>query len=228
MPNQEPDSPTTGSSRPTSRTMLETVGSILERLPPLSRITGQPRTDGPPPSGIGLQPSGRGVAATPHKNPLAVFQLGPTAEAARLGLLLGQALVWGERSIFQKDGQFERTEISDVKVRDGHSIPQATLNMLEKICAPCGPTYAAQRLGELRLLTASRERNEKDTELMALAYTDRLADYPADVVLGACNSWANAERFWPTWADLKDACDRRMRGRKQLRDALRRAKAIPG
>lgn len=137
--------------------------------------------------------------------------------------MLGQSLVWGERTIY-RDGQFERTEITDVAVRDGHNIPTATMNMIEKVCAPCGPAYAAHQLSQLRVLTASRERNEKDTEIMALAYVDRLAEYPEDVVRAACNAWANAERFWPTWAELKDACDRRMEGRAKIRDALRRHK----
>jgi hypothetical protein len=68
-----------------------------------------------------------------------------------------------------------------------------------------------------------RARDGVDVELMAGAYTERLARYPADVVTAACDAWADREQFWPAWAELKAECDKRMRGRLQIRAALARA-----
>jgi hypothetical protein len=106
--------------------------------------------------------------------------------------------------------------------------PQAVercLGRLERLCAPCGGPFAARKLAELRALTAHRARDGIDVELMAGAYTQRLANYPADIVNAACDAWSNANPFWPTWAELKDECDKRMKGRMQARDALRKVAA---
>jgi hypothetical protein len=88
------------------------------------------------------------------------------------------------------------------------------------LCDPCDPLLAARKLAELRVLTAHRARDGVDVELMAGAYTERLAAYPADIVVAAVDGWANREEFWPTWAELKAECDKRMRGRKMIRQAL--------
>jgi hypothetical protein len=88
------------------------------------------------------------------------------------------------------------------------------------LCDPCDPQLAARKLAELRVLTAHRARDGIDVELMAGAYTERLAAYPQDIVVAAVDGWANREEFWPTWAELKAECDKRMRGRKMIRQAL--------
>lgn len=95
------------------------------------------------------------------------------------------------------------------------------LARIESLCLPCDRWVAAEKLAELRVLTVHRARDGNDTELMAQAYTDRLAQYPADVVIAATKAWSDREEFWPSWAELKAECDKRMRGRVQIRDALR-------
>lgn len=146
------------------------------------------------------------------------------AEAGRLAHLLAPLLVWGDRSVYGSHG-YERSEVTDVAVRPG--VPRedlgAYLQHMEALCQPADPGLAASKLTELRVLTAHRARDGDDIELMAAAYTHRLAQYPPDVVAAACDAWADGDNFWPTWAELKGACDRRMRGRTQIRDALRKA-----
>lgn len=140
-----------------------------------------------------------------------------------LGELLKPLIAWGERSLISEYG-FEGVEITDVKVV--WNLPnrvQTALAAIEATCAPCEPTAAAKKLTELRLLTVQRSKGEADLKLIAAAYTPRLAQYPADVVAAACDAWANREEFWPSWAELKAECDKRMRGRIQIRDALRKA-----
>lgn len=134
---------------------------------------------------------------------------------------LAPLLVWGETSIIGSHG-FEGVSITGVKVRDGAD-PQYVSQCLGKVmalCDPCDPQLAARKLAELRVLTAHRARDGVDVELMAGAYTERLAAYPADIVVAAVDGWANREEFWPTWAELKAECDKRMRGRKMIRQAL--------
>lgn len=177
------------------------------------------------PAGSGGGVSGATPTPTESRGPLAVFDL--PLQAATLQHSLAPLIVWGEVSVYGSHG-YESTRITDVKVRPGAD-PQYVsqcLGQLENLCAPAGPKFAAQKLAELRALTAHRARGDVDAEVMATAYTARLAEYPADVVAAACDSWANANQFWPAWADLKDACDRKMKGRKQLRDALAAARRM--
>lgn len=138
--------------------------------------------------------------------------------------MLAPLIVWGEASLYGSHG-FEGVKITEVKVVEG--VPAAhledVLKHVEAICFPCTAKFAAQKLAELRVLTAHRARDGSDVELLAAAYTHRLAEYPPDVVEDACNRWADANQFWPTWSELKDNLDGRMRGRKQIRDALRAA-----
>lgn len=137
---------------------------------------------------------------------------------------LEPVIAWGTTSVFGDHG-FEGVRIVNVRVRA--SADPATiawcLQRVGDLCEPCEPNLAAKKLAELRVLTAHRARDGVDVELMAGAYTQRLAQYPADVVAEACDGWSNREEFWPTWAELKAECDKRMRGRTQLRDALKAA-----
>lgn len=138
--------------------------------------------------------------------------------------MLAPLLVWGERSLYGAHG-YECSEVTDVAVRPGadRADLQAAMIAVDVLCQPCQPSLAAGKLTELRMLTAHRSRDGDDAELMAAAYTQRLAQYPPDVVAAACDGWADGDNFWPTWAELKGACERRMRGRTLIRDALRKA-----
>lgn len=135
-------------------------------------------------------------------------------------------IAWGTASVFGSHG-FEGVRVTDVAVR-AHADPKAIAWCLERIegmCEPSEPNLAAKKLAELRVLTVHRARDAGDMELMAGAYTQRLAEYPADIVVAACDGWANREEFWPSWAELKAECDKRMRGRAQIRIALRAYRA---
>jgi len=139
-----------------------------------------------------------------------------------LELLLEPLLVWGERTVTGSDGQFDGTERTGVAVVHGHGreIIQHALEQVNEICRPCPSNLAAQKLAELRVLTIHRARDSVDVELLAGAYMQRLGEYPADVVVAACDAWSDREEFWPSWAELKAECDKRMRGRRQIRNAL--------
>jgi len=143
-----------------------------------------------------------------------------------LARLLAPLLSWGEASLFSGE-QFDGTSITGVIVVPGapRQAVEKALAHVEAICRPCHTDLAAQELAHLRVLTVHRQRDPKEMGLMAVAYTQRLAEYPTDVVIDACKAWADREEFWPSWAELKAEADKRMRGRLQIRDALRRAAA---
>ena len=59
-------------------------------------------------------------------------------------------------------------------------------------------------LAELSVITAKRADDEFTEQLRLKAYSERLADYPADVVREVLlkRTW----RFWPAWAGLEEVC----------------------
>lgn len=61
-------------------------------------------------------------------------------------------------------------------------------------------------LAELSVIVAQAATDEFTVRLKVNAYTKRLIDYPADVVREALTvvRW----KFWPSWEELADTCDR--------------------
>lgn len=226
--NQPAGSLRTGRLQSISSAMQATLAAMPTRPQPLP-TTGTPRTAARPSSGTGMQRSGRGVAVRPNGDqvPEVIRAFGlPMETAGTLGPLLAPLLSWGETSLFANE-QFDGTSITGVVVRPGapRQAVEKALAHVESTCRPCHADLAAQELAHLRVLTVHRARDPKEMQLVAVAYTQRLAEYPVDVVIAACKAWADREEFWPSWAELKAEADKRMRGRLQVRDALRRVVA---
>ncbi len=219
--DEERDSRKIGIPRPISQILPAIRASILPKRENASETTGLPSLDRQDANSIGTQHGGTGVATSPSL-PMAGFGLPDNAVTLRRSL--SRLCVWAETSRFGDHG-FEGVEMKSVTVRPGSNPASVRdcLSQMESLCRRCPPDLAAKKLTELRALTVSRARGETDMALMAAAYTQRMMEYPADVVVAACDGWANREEFWPSWAELKGECDKRMRGRLQIRDALRSA-----
>lgn len=228
--SSESNFPRTGGPRSMTEIMRSTRGSI-------PRPSQQHSSTTSPKAGAGasreLVPAGRGAGGSgairtrTESLPEVIRAFGlPLETAGTLGLLLAPLLSWGETSLFANE-QFDGTSITGVVVRPGapRQAVEKALAHVESTCRPCHADLAAQELAHLRVLTVHRQRDPKEMSLMAVAYTQRLAEYPVDVVIAACKAWADREEFWPSWAELKAEADKRMRGRLQVRDALRRAVA---
>ena len=92
---------------------------------------------------------------------------------------------------------------------------RAGLAVLNEQFRPCGGRYAGEQLALLRART--KMRADQDGKLMAVAYIDWLAPYPADVAKAACEEWARGHVFFPAWTELEAICLRLMAKRKALR-----------
>jgi hypothetical protein len=222
--DEEHDLPKIGIPRKLSAILPAIRDSIRQKPASGSGITGSPSPDNVAARSIGTRHGGTGVATIPDVAARLARAFDLPETAAMLARSLAPLLAWGDASLYGSHG-FEGVKVTDVKVRDGvsHHQADAMLKALAPYLMPCEASFAAQKLTELRVLTAHRARDGSDTELLAAAYTRRLAEYPRDVVNMACDRWADANQFWPTWADLKNELDNRMKGRKQIRDALRAA-----
>lgn len=121
------------------------------------------------------------------------------------------------------DGQFDGTQITGCHIRPGATIAdiRAGLAAINEQFRPCGGRFAGEQLALLRART--KMRADQDGKLLAVAYIDWLAPYPADVAQAACEEWARGHVFFPAWSELEAICIRRMAKRKALRKALSEA-----
>lgn len=218
----QPDSPRTGSPQAISSALQKVSGSIRRTPPPSSPTTGEASPAQRAANSIGTP---RSEIAAANSQAVAVAAAAKAfdlqAAPARLQHLCAALLVWGETSRFSGD-EFMGVEISGVAVKPDAdmALVQEAADYLARMCAPADIKLVVRKLAELKAMTVSRARDEVDMELVGAAYGQRLAQYPADVVNAACDRWANREEFWPSWAELKGECDKLMRGRTRVRDAL--------
>lgn len=127
--------------------------------------------------------------------------------------------IW--RDVARTDHQFEQAFHGYEIVGQ---IPEAdrlaALKVLETSMKPTPRELVAKELVRMRGLTKARAETAEDMQMIVAAFLDEIRDYPADVVVNACRRWARAEKWWPSWAELKDMLDFRMRRRRALLDAL--------
>lgn len=110
--------------------------------------------------------------------------------------------------------------MSAARIRTGTTVAdvRAALAALSAYFRPCGAKFAGEQLALLRART--KMRADQDGKLLAVAYIDWLAEFPADVAKAACEELARSNVFFPAWAEVEAACGRLMTERKTLRKAL--------
>lgn len=94
----------------------------------------------------------------------------------------------------------------------------AMLDRIDGAFAPADESQIAVWLAELDAIAPSRAQSAANDDLRLQAYVSRLRDYPADVAKEAL--LARAWRFFPSWAEVKEACDELVKHRTAVRDAL--------
>lgn len=109
----------------------------------------------------------------------------------------------------------------DRKIQEDDRI--ATLARAEAALRPAPAEVVKSELARLKVTTKARAEAAEDLALTMAAYAEYLREYPADVVRDALRWWARNEKWWPAWAELKDLLERRVKRRRALAEALRRA-----
>jgi hypothetical protein len=113
------------------------------------------------------------------------------------------------------------------EVLDG-DVPRAVLDQAATIVglavAPASREFIAAALYELKLETASRDLADEDLDALFDFRATALErqGYPADVIATAVQQLIDTQSFWPTRAEMLAVCDRLMRERRMLLEALRR------
>lgn len=102
------------------------------------------------------------------------------------------------------------------------------LAILVEANKPADEAFIVQELARMRRLTKARPQDADDLTLMAAAFADEMAAYPIDVIQSACRKWTAAEKWWPSWSELKDYLEFRMRKRRAMLNALQRQLGLGG
>ncbi len=80
----------------------------------------------------------------------------------------------------------------------------------------------AKALGCLKVLTVAKHMMAEDLALQIDTMASEMTEYPLDVARDACRAWARANKFFPSWAELRELCEDGVRFRRALARELRR------
>lgn len=128
-------------------------------------------------------------------------------------------------SIFSADGQFAGVTLDKFQIRPGWNIDdlRCDLETLRRSCARSTNDETSKEVAQLMMRTKLREYVDGEGQLLAETITNDLKAYPIDVVKFACAYWIEggaANKFFPSWPELKEICDRRVSGRIRLGKAV--------
>jgi hypothetical protein len=145
-----------------------------------------------------------------------------TIRTPGLPATIATALTLTTRSVYGPDGEFEGAVVEAAKLTGQHDEDtiRRAITICEDHCRPGGHEIAAQELALLERKTVGARQAEADQRLRGAAYAADLAQYPADIIRAACKRWADGNRWWPAWADLKRECDRLSSKRRAEHRAL--------
>lgn len=176
---------------------------------------------------IGAEPTGTAVAIRQHA--LAECLTGNNPEATDKALLMclppsvERSIGSKERtvidSVYGFDTVFESYYFAEPPSREDAA---AALVIAERACVPAPQRAIVAELARLRLLVTVRAEQEKSLEALAIAFAEEMAEYPPDIVRGVIREWGRREKWWPSWAELKERLDRAFKKRRALRDSLRK------
>ena len=221
------DSPQIGSQRPMTEILPAITASTPTRPPLRSVTTGTPSRERGDARSIGPQLGETGAVATPV-NPktvkaFALFDL-PLETMRSISVSLALRLVVEGKSLFGSHG-FERTGLGSFYLSPGSTLNElkTALHEVERACLRSSAGQIAPIVAKLAMRTKMRVQGEGEAALLAETMVDDLSAYPLDVVEWACDFWVRGGadfKFFPSWPELRDICERRMEGRRRLERCL--------
>jgi len=83
---------------------------------------------------------------------------------------------------------------------------QKAYDIVSYTCKPCEPAFIAAQYGKADLACKSRNESSEDIKLRSAVFAEQLAEFPADIIADAFNTWIRCEVFSPTVAQIRDLC----------------------
>lgn len=213
LPKILPSHPTSDSTGKPSPSNSETTGSPPQ-VPKLPKLTG-------------TQPGGTGVVVRPSDLEQALVASNPDETDQVLLALLPPSVARSlESRIRESVNRYYGFETEFV----GYSLPanlppeeiREARAVVERACIPAQAREIMAELARMRLIVKVRAEQEQDLAAIAVIFAEEMAEYPPDIVRHALRGWTKREKWWPSWAELKELLDRAFKRRKALREVLRR------
>lgn len=127
-------------------------------------------------------------------------------------------------SAIATDGQFDHVK---VRFRMKPGMPRIAaerdLAVIDGTLRPAPKADIAKHVAVLKARTKSANQDGGEARFGAEVMVGDLSAYPIDVVEYACNYWIDGGReakWFPSWPELREICERRMQPRRALRKAL--------
>lgn len=95
---------------------------------------------------------------------------------------------------------------------------ERTREFLVAVTAPADKTQTAKALAKLSVMVAMRTPDQAD--LTMEAYVEEARAYPPDVIAHVCREWAAAEKWWPSWAELRERLEAAMENRRAFAEEM--------
>ncbi len=92
--------------------------------------------------------------------------------------------------------------------------------ILATVNQPCPKYIAVKALTILQTRTKNRPETGEDLSLKMDVFTQGLLDYPSDIVVAVCKTWAEQNTWFPSWFELKTLLDDRLRKRLRMQEAI--------
>lgn len=101
-----------------------------------------------------------------------------------------------------------------------HDLESVLRSIVRPALIPANAAQIEPWLAELSVIAPSRAADPATDELRMTAYATRLSAYPPDVVHAALlgTTW----RFFPSWAELEDACEQAVAPRRAMEAEIER------
>jgi hypothetical protein len=143
------------------------------------------------------------------------------ADAALVSLVqqCGAKVSVERRTMFPETGGF-RSEVVAVHVH-GEPLPKDQLDRLQGFLTPAETGQIERWIARLSVMTARRNDDDMTEALRLRAYTERLEEYPADVVKASLDE--DLWKFFPTWKELLPVLEQKVRTRRQIMKAAKNA-----
>jgi hypothetical protein len=222
--SEQPAFRSIGSLLPSISPSRPSAGLTARPRPSASAITGLPSPERRVANSIGMRRGETGaVAMLPTVTELLKGDSPETTDKALLASLppsVASSLVSKSRDfvdpVYGFDTEFVGWDLADVEQTDR----SRAADLVWWTLAPADARMILGEIARLRAMTKARAESNTDLEMLAHVYAEELANYPPDVIRAACRGWARREKWWPSWAELKDCLDRAVRRRQALWDTL--------
>lgn len=169
------------------------------------------------PSSTGLQAGNRGFAVSPMSG---VMDAGSVLQTDRN---LAASLPPQIASWLGPDGRTDALETRwETYGEPAREVLEAAYSTSLGAMQPASEAQLTKALATLRAVTKERARADEDLDLANAAMVRELREFPADAALSAIRHLARESTFFPSLADLIEACHRRSMHRRHLHRLLER------